>query len=96
LSAAGELARRVFSFPHMLRESLTNSGTVGLRDEMDQVKERIADNSRPIGKIRNAEMSNFSRKTAFHELVRGSLVITDLFFRTYSEGERELASLQMI
>ena len=47
---------------------------------MVQLKARIAVNKGTIDKIRNDEMDKFSRNTAFHELIRGSLVVSVLLF----------------
>ena len=55
-------------------EPLINSETGGLWNDIAQVKAPIAANSQSIGKIGDAKMGNFSRKTVFHEFIRGSLV----------------------
>jgi len=58
-----------------LKEPLINSGIVDLRFEIVQVEARIAANSGTICQIRNADLDDFGREAAFHELIRGSLEV---------------------
>jgi hypothetical protein len=40
---------------------------------MRQIKAPIADNSKAITKIGNAELAHFNKQVLIHELIRGSL-----------------------
>ena len=57
-----------------LKEPLINSGRDDVRFKNVHFKARIAGNSSPIVKIRNAEVDVFGLTAAVHELIRGSLI----------------------
>ena len=57
---------------HYLKELMINSGIADLRFEIVQVKARIAAHSGTIFKIRNADLDDFDRQAACHELIKGS------------------------
>ncbi len=46
---------------------------------MHQFKAPIAGNSKAIAKIGNAELAHFNKQMLIHELIRGSLVITEFY-----------------
>jgi len=52
-------------FVNYTEEPLINSGIADLRDEIFQVKARVAANSGTICQIRNADLDDFGRKAAW-------------------------------
>ena len=60
---------------HKTREPLINSESYSCAGKMRQVKAPVADNSKAIAKIGNAEFAQFNKLMLIHELIRGSLRI---------------------
>ncbi len=61
---------------HYSKESLINSGWIGLWFKMIKFKAWNASNSRAIAKFHNMGIGHFGHNAFIHELIRGSLTVS--------------------